>query len=203
MANIYDPSSGSPYDTSGYTQADSTMMGSGSGGASSAALGGGSPSSGSMPSGGMGVAGVISAVGTAYSDYSTAVADQKSAGEYDAAAEVALQNENIVKGSLITQTSQAQRQFNMTQGAQTSQIAAAGFNPGSTTAQYLQKNNQNQFNVNMNTITGNAVVQEQGYASQATADENAAKAAMAASGGSMMGAAFSTVSAIAQVAQMA
>ena len=201
MANIYDAYTAPNDGTGAYVDQTSNF---GSGGGSSAAMSAGSSiSSGSMPSGGMGAAGVISAVGTAYSDYATSIADRKSASQYDAAAVVALQNEDIVKGSLITQTSQAQRQFNMTQGAQTAQIAAAGFAPTSTTAQYLAKGSSNQFNVNMNTLTGNAVVKEQAYDQQAVADENAAKAANAAAGGAMMGAAFSTISAIAQVAQMA
>lgn len=151
-----------------------------------------------------GVGGVVSDIGSAIGDIYSASADNTSAGQYDAAAEVALENKQITAGSLITQTAQAQRQFNMVQGAQTTQIAGAGFNTaGSGTAQALQRAGQEQFSVNMNTIMGNNYTQQQSYQEQATADENAAKAAKGAAGGSLLGAGFSAVAAIASVAMMA
>ena len=160
-------------------------------------------SNGVMPSS-QGVAGVVGAVGSAVGDIFTAQADQRSAAQYDAAAQIALQNKNIVAGSLLVQTAQAQRTFNLSQGAQTAEIGAAGFNGAtSSTAQALRTSGANQFAVNMNQITGNNFVQQQAYQSQATDDQNAAKSAMASSGMANLGAAFSTVSAIAQVAAMA
>jgi hypothetical protein len=178
---------------------------------SAAASGGFAGMGGSVSASGVG--GAIGAIGSAVGDIFSGIGDQKSAAAYDAAAEVALQNENVVKGSLVTQLSQQQRNFNLTLGAQNNQIAGAGFSggsfvngsgmAGSGSGYYLKRASTGQFNMNEATITAQNYLQQQGYAQQATADEQMAKQANSAATGSFIGAGFSAISAVASIAMMA
>ena len=183
-------------------------------GGSSTGLLGGASSTGLLGMGGSGltasgVSGAISGAGTAIGDFTAAGAANQSAAEYEAAAQVALSNEQVVKGSLVTQIAQEQRKFELTMGAQRAQLAGAGFmqgdssGGGSGSGYYLGKASTQQFNVNTSQITSQNYLQQQGYAQQATADENSAEQAKKAAQGGMFGGAMSAVSAIAAVAMMA
>ena len=153
-----------------------------------------------------GVSGAISGIGNAIGDFAAAGAANQSASEYEAAAQVALSNEQVVKGSLVTQIAQAQRQFELTMGTQRAQLAGAGFmqggSSGSGSGYYLGKASTQQFNVNTSQITEQNYLQQQGYAQQATADENSAAQAQKAAQGDMLGGAMSIVSSLATVAMM-
>ena len=173
---------------------------------------GGASSTGLLGMGGSGltasgVSGAISGIGNAIGDFAAAGAAGQSASEYEAAAQVALSNEQVVKGSLVTQIAQAQRQFELTMGTQRAQLAGAGFmqggSSGSGSGYYLGKASTQQFNVNTSQITEQNYLQQQGYAQQATADENSAAQAQKAAQGDMFGGAMSVVSSIAAVAMMA
>ena len=162
---------------------------------------------------GQGVAGVVSAVGNVVGDLMTAQAQGSSARAYDEAAQIALANENVVKGSVITEVSQQQRAFNLLMGSQNAQIGAAGFSngtfvpgsgmSGSGSGAYLARASTTQFNLNTAHITEQGFLTEESYQQQANADQSMAKQARAAQSGSYVGAAFSAVSAVAQVAAMA
>ena len=175
---------------------------------------GGASSTGLLGMGGSGltasgVSGAISGIGTAVGDFAAAGAAGQSASEYEAAAQVALSNEQVVKSSLVTQIAQEQRKFELTMGAQRAQLAGAGFmqgdssGGGSGSGYYLGKASTQQFNVNTSQITSQNYLQQQGYAQQATADENSAAQAQKAAQGDMFGGALSVVSSIAAVAMMA
>ena len=175
---------------------------------------GGASSTGLLGMGGSGltasgVSGAISGIGTAVGDFTAEGAANQSAAEYEAAAQVALSNEQVVKGSLVTQIAQEQRKFELTMGAQRAQLAGAGFmqgdssGGGSGSGYYLGKASTSQFNVNTSQITEQNYLQQQGYAQQATADENSAAQAQKAAQGDMFGGAMSVVSSIAAVAMMA
>ena len=175
---------------------------------------GGASSTGLLGMGGSGltssgVSGALSGVGNAIGDFTAAGAAGQSASEYEAAAQVALSNEQVVKGSLVTQIAQEQRKFELTMGAQRAQLAGAGFmqgdssGGGSGSGYYLGKASTQQFNVNTSQITSQNYLQQQGYAQQATADENSAAQAQKAAQGDMFGGAMSVVSSIAAVAMMA
>ena len=172
---------------------------------------GGASSTGLLGMGGSGltasgVSGAISGIGTAVGDFAAVGADNQSAAAYEAAAQVALSNEQVVKGSLVTQIAQEQRKFELTMGAQRAQLAGAGFmqgDGGSGSGYYLGKASTSQFNVNTSQITTQNYLQQQGYAQQATADENSAAQAQKAAQGDMFGGAMSVVSSIAAVAMMA
>ena len=175
---------------------------------------GGASSTGLLGMGGSGltasgVSGAISGIGTAVGDFAAVGADNQSAAAYEAAAQVALSNEQVVKGSLVTQIAQEQRKFELTMGAQRAQLAGAGFmqgdssGGGSGSGYYLGKASTQQFNVNTSQITEQNYLQQQGYAQQATADENSAAQAQKAAQGDMFGGALSVVSSIAAVAMMA
>ena len=160
-----------------------------------------------------GVSGAISGVGNAVSDIFSGITAGQSAAAYEEAAQVALSNENVVKGSLVTQIAQQQRAFNLTMGSQAAQIGAAGFSGGSFvpgggltesgTGAYLKAASTQQFNLNTANTRAQAYLTEQGYAQQAAADESMAKQAQAAQSGSFLGAGFSAVSSIAMIAMMA
>ena len=176
------------------------------------AVAGGASSTGLLGLGGSGltasgVSGAISGVGTAFGDFTAAGAANQSAAEYEAAAQVALSNEQVVKGSLVTQIAQEQRKFELTMGTQRAQLAGAGFmqggSSGSGSGYYLGKASTQQFNVNTSQITTQNYLQQQGYAQQAQADENSAAQAQKAAQGDMFGGALSVVSSIAAVAMMA
>ena len=179
--------------------------------AQNGAVAGGASSTGLLGLGGSGltasgVSGAISGVGTAFGDFTAAGAANQSASEYEAAAQVALSNEQVVKGSLVTQIAQEQRKFELTMGTQRAQLAGAGFmqgDGGSGSGYYLGKASTQQFNVNTSQITTQNYLQQQGYAQQAQADENSAAQAQKAAQGDMFGGALSVVSSIAAVAMMA
>ena len=183
-------------------------------GGSSTGLLGGASSTGLLGMGGSGltasgVSGAISGAGTAIGDFAAVGADNQSAAAYEAAAQVALSNEQVVKGSLVTQIAQEQRKFELTMGTQRAQLAGAGFmqgdssGGGSGSGYYLGKASTQQFNVNTSQITEQNYLQQQGYAAQATADENSAEQAKKAAQGGMFGGIMSVVSSIASVAMMA
>ena len=175
---------------------------------------GGASSTGLLGMGGSGltasgVSGAISGIGNAIGDFAAAGADNQSAAAYEAAAQVALSNEQVVKGSLVTQIAQEQRKFELTMGTQRAQLAGAGFmqgdssGGGSGSGYYLGKASTQQFNVNTSQITEQNYLQQQGYANQATADENSAAQAEKAAHSGMFGGVMSVVSSIAAVAMMA
>ena len=190
----------STFDTSLSGSYGSTAMGSSGGGTFSQMSG-------------SGVGGVVSAVGNVVGDLMTAQAQRASARSYDEAAKMALANENVVKGSVITQVAQQQRAFDLTIGQQNAQIGAAGFSngtfvpgkgmTGSGSGAYLKETSTSQFNLNTAHIRSQGYLTEQGYEQQARADQSMAEQARAAATGSDVGAAFSAVSAVAQVAAMA
>ena len=178
---------------------------------------GGASSTGLLGMGGSGltasgVSGAISGIGNAVGDFTAAGAAGQSASEYEAAAQVALSNEQVVKGSLVTQIAQEQRKFELTMGAQNAQLGSAGFTngtfvngtgmSGSGTGYYLGKASTQQFNVNTSQITSQNYLQQQGYAQQATADENSAEQAKKAAQGGMFGGVMSAIYSIASVAMM-
>ena len=183
------------------------------GGSNPYGLLGGASSTGLLGMGGSGltasgVSGAISGIGNAIGDFAAVGSANQSAAAYEAAAQVALSNEQVVKGSLVTQIAQTQRQFELTMGAQQAQLAGAGFmqggsGDGSGSGYYLGKASTQQFNVNTSQITSQNYLQQQGYAQQATADENSAAQAQKAAQGDMFGGAMSVVSSIAAVAMMA
>ena len=162
---------------------------------------------------GSGVGGAIQGIGNAVGDILTASGDQASAKEYTEAAVIALQNKQVEANSLITQTSAAARQLESIQGATTAQVGAAGFNTGTFvagkgvvgggTAGSLRAANQTNFNMNTSAMVANNYLQQSGYQQQATADEEAAAASNRAATGSYIGAGFSALSSIANVAMMA
>ena len=182
-------------------------------GGSSTGLLGGASSTGLLGMGGSGltasgVSGAISGIGTAIGDFAAVGADNQSAAAYEAAAQVALSNEQVVKGSLVTQIAQEQRKFELTMGAQRAQLAGAGFmqgdssGGGSGSGYYLGKASTQQFNVNTSQIATQNYLQQQGYAQQAQADENSAAQAEKAAQSGMFGGAMSVISSIASVAMM-
>ena len=167
-----------------------------------------------------GVSGAIQGIGNAVGDILTATGDQASAKEYTQAAVIALQNKQVEQGSLLTQTSAMNRQFQLAQGAQTAQISASGFNPGtygnggggaitqgtqggSSTVAGLRTMAFANFSMNRQAMISNNYLQQEAYQQQATADENAAKASNAAATGAFIGAGFSALSSIASIGMMA
>ena len=194
-------------DNSGLTM-NYSMVGGGAGGATTGVLGMGGTG---LTAGGVG--GAISGIGSAAADIFAGMAAGQSANSYEQAAQVALSNEQVVKGSLVTQIAQQQRAFDITMGAQNAQIGAAGFSngqfvsgkgmTGSGSGAYLARSSTTQFNLNTSQIREQSYLTQQGYAQQAAADESMAKQAKAAEGGSFLGAGFSALSSVAMIALMA
>lgn len=142
----------------------------------------------------------ISAEGSAVGDLFAAQGAREAASAYNQAAEEAQQNVQIEQGNIITQTAQATRQFQLTAGAQSAEISAAGFSGASSTAQAIGAASKSQFGVNLQNITNQDIIQENAYSSQEAADKSMAAQEELKAEGDDVGSVFSAVAGIADFA---
>jgi hypothetical protein len=151
-------------------------------------------------SGAGGIGSGISDFGSAVGDLFSAAGARDAASMYGQAAAAAQANVQIEQGSLITQTAQATRQYQLVAGTQATQISAAGFAAGSATGQALASASKSQFGVSLQTLTNNNIIQQDAYKEQVDADKSMQAQEELKATAADVGAGFSAVAGVASIA---
>lgn len=140
----------------------------------------------------------VSDIFSGFGDIEKMKADELEAGQYEQAAQFALQNEQFTKDSTALKEAQINREVLGAQGRTTAEIASAGFQTGSGSALDLLRSGAQQGALTKAVASQQGLITEAGYQEQAQSYQTmaqvaseAAKGANLASIGSFVSAAFS------------